>query len=329
MTQPREALHVEDLHKGFGDPPFAHRASRRIPPHPCWSTLPALALLVLLSCWGSTVDAAYDPMVEAVQEALTERGFKPGKIDGAMGSRTRNALRSSRARPGCLPPGRSTPRPSRPWDWDRRAPATHHPRGRPRRARPPGPAPHRTPTPRAPSLRRPHPRRNPPAPSLRRPHPRRNPPAPSRPGPHPRRNPPVPSRPGPHPRRSPPRSGCCPSRPSAGTHPRPAPRRWSASSQSGRPGISVQGRTPCSCRSPSSSSCCARGSGYPASTATRARAGSPSSSSSGRTVRSSSPRPQARSSAGWQSASRLRSAAPWRYDRSPGATCGTRKGRYG
>lgn len=52
-----------------------------------------LALLVLLSCWGPAVDAAYDPMVEAVQEALTERGFEPGKIDGAMGSRTRNALR--------------------------------------------------------------------------------------------------------------------------------------------------------------------------------------------------------------------------------------------
>ena len=58
-----------------------------------WSTFPVLALLVLLSCWGPAVDAAYDPMVEAVQEALTERGFEPGKIDGAMGSRTRNALR--------------------------------------------------------------------------------------------------------------------------------------------------------------------------------------------------------------------------------------------
>ena len=58
-----------------------------------WSACPALALLMLLSCWGPAVDAAYDPMVEAVQEALTERGFEPGKIDGAMGSRTRNALR--------------------------------------------------------------------------------------------------------------------------------------------------------------------------------------------------------------------------------------------
>ena len=50
-------------------------------------------MLVLLSCWGPAVDAAYDPKVEAVQEALTGRGFEPGKIDGAMGSRTRNALR--------------------------------------------------------------------------------------------------------------------------------------------------------------------------------------------------------------------------------------------
>ena len=63
------------------------------PRRPRWSAFPALALLMLLSCWGPAVDAAYDPMVEAVQEALTERGFEPGKIDGAMGSRTRNALR--------------------------------------------------------------------------------------------------------------------------------------------------------------------------------------------------------------------------------------------
>ena len=60
---------------------------------PRWSAFPALALLMLLSCWGPAVDAAYDPMVEAAQEALAERGFEPGKIDGAMGSRTRNALR--------------------------------------------------------------------------------------------------------------------------------------------------------------------------------------------------------------------------------------------
>ena len=69
------------------------QASRGRPRLPRWSAFPALAVLMLLSCWGPAVDAAYDPMVEAVQEALAERGFEPGKIDGAMGSRTRNALR--------------------------------------------------------------------------------------------------------------------------------------------------------------------------------------------------------------------------------------------
>ena len=97
MTQAREALLVEDLHKSFGDsrPPGERRLDESTsgPGRPRWSTLAALALLTLLSGWGPPVDAAYDPMVEAVQEALTERGFEPGKIDGAMGSRTRNALR--------------------------------------------------------------------------------------------------------------------------------------------------------------------------------------------------------------------------------------------
>ena len=32
-------------------------------------------------------------MVEAIQQALTEKGFDPGKVDGAMGGRTRGALR--------------------------------------------------------------------------------------------------------------------------------------------------------------------------------------------------------------------------------------------
>ena len=64
-----------------------------------------LALLIVLSCWGSAVDAAYDPKVEAVQEALTERGFEPGKIDGAMGSRTRRALRKFQSSVGLPPTG--------------------------------------------------------------------------------------------------------------------------------------------------------------------------------------------------------------------------------
>ena len=53
---------------------------------------PVLVLLVLLAAGGATVDAAPDPMVEAVQRALVERGFDPGKVDGAMGRRTRSAL---------------------------------------------------------------------------------------------------------------------------------------------------------------------------------------------------------------------------------------------
>ena len=56
------------------------------------SVFPALVLAGLLAGWAGVVEAAFDPMVEAVQRALTERGFDPGKIDGAMGSRTRAAL---------------------------------------------------------------------------------------------------------------------------------------------------------------------------------------------------------------------------------------------
>ena len=83
----------------------AAQASRGRPRLPRWSAFPALALLMLLSCWGPAVDAAHDPMVEAVQEALTERGFEPGKIDGAMGSRTRNALREFQRSVGLPPTG--------------------------------------------------------------------------------------------------------------------------------------------------------------------------------------------------------------------------------
>ena len=54
------------------------------------STLVLLALLLLAV---SAVHAAYDPEIEAVQRELTERGYNPGTIDGAMGWRTRGALR--------------------------------------------------------------------------------------------------------------------------------------------------------------------------------------------------------------------------------------------
>ena len=65
-----------------------------------------LALFILLCCWGPAADAAYEPTVEAVQEALTKRGFKPGRIDGAMGSRTRKALREFQSSVGLPPTGK-------------------------------------------------------------------------------------------------------------------------------------------------------------------------------------------------------------------------------
>ena len=57
--------------------------------------LSALVLLVLALMTGSdtSVHAAPDPTVEAIQRALVEREFDPGEVDGAMGWRTRGALR--------------------------------------------------------------------------------------------------------------------------------------------------------------------------------------------------------------------------------------------
>ena len=68
-------------------------ASRPRPMPRQWKSVSALVLLVLLACSGVAVHAEPDPMVEAIQQALTEKGFDPGKVDGAMGWRTRGALR--------------------------------------------------------------------------------------------------------------------------------------------------------------------------------------------------------------------------------------------
>ena len=90
---------IGGMRRTFGPLPPAPSAflpaawpSRPMPPR-C-RLLPTLVLLVLMAGSGATVDAAPDPTVEAVQQALVERGFDPGRVDGAMGRRTRGALRA-------------------------------------------------------------------------------------------------------------------------------------------------------------------------------------------------------------------------------------------
>ena len=67
------------------------------------STLVLLGLLLLTI---SAANAAFDPEVEAVQRALTERGYDPGTIDGTMGWRTRGALREFQRSAGISDTGR-------------------------------------------------------------------------------------------------------------------------------------------------------------------------------------------------------------------------------
>ena len=75
-----------------GSVPASARRPRPIPSP--WKLLTALVLLAVLAGAGTVVEAASDPEVEAVQQALVERGYDPGKVDGAMGRRTRGALRA-------------------------------------------------------------------------------------------------------------------------------------------------------------------------------------------------------------------------------------------
>ena len=58
-----------------------------------WEAAPALVLSVLLTCSGAAVRAAPDPLVEAVQRELAERGYDPGSVDGVLGRRTRDVIR--------------------------------------------------------------------------------------------------------------------------------------------------------------------------------------------------------------------------------------------
>ena len=69
--------------------------------------LSTLVLLALLLCLGTDVHAAPDPIVEAIQRTLVERGYDPGAIDGAIGWRTRGALREFQRSVGLPATGRT------------------------------------------------------------------------------------------------------------------------------------------------------------------------------------------------------------------------------
>ena len=86
-----------------GVAPAIRSPRREAKPRGLASTLALLALLLLAV---SATDAAYDPEVETVQRALTERGYNPGVIDGAMGWRTRGALREFQRSTGIPDTGR-------------------------------------------------------------------------------------------------------------------------------------------------------------------------------------------------------------------------------
>ena len=69
--------------------------------------LSTLVLLALLLCLGTDVHAAPDPIIEAIQRTLVERGYDPGAIDGAIGWRTRGALREFQRSVGLPATGRT------------------------------------------------------------------------------------------------------------------------------------------------------------------------------------------------------------------------------
>ena len=57
-----------------------------------WEAFRAPMLMMILACFGAAAHGAPDPIAEAVQRALLEKGFDPGEVDGAIGTRTRRAI---------------------------------------------------------------------------------------------------------------------------------------------------------------------------------------------------------------------------------------------
>lgn len=72
------------------DPGTTRMQPRALRPRP--GPFLALALALLLCSVAAGLHAGSDPIIEAVQQKLTERGFDPGPIDGASGWRTRGAI---------------------------------------------------------------------------------------------------------------------------------------------------------------------------------------------------------------------------------------------
>ena len=106
----RRTTRIGGARRAFGPfqplPAAAQSPTWRPRPLPLrWKSLSALVLLALLVGSGTAVLATPDTIVEAVQRTLSERGYDPGKVDGAMGWRTRGALRKFQRTVGLLDTG--------------------------------------------------------------------------------------------------------------------------------------------------------------------------------------------------------------------------------
>ena len=106
----RRTTRIGGARRAFGPfqplPAAAQSPAWRPRPLPLrWKSLSALVLLALLVGSGTAVHATQDTIVEAVQRTLSERGYDPGRVDGAMGWRTRGALRKFQRTVGLLDTG--------------------------------------------------------------------------------------------------------------------------------------------------------------------------------------------------------------------------------